>query len=291
MRPPQSLQPETTRPEVLRIALYQCVGKPGDIAGNLALLRDAALEAQQGGAQLLVFPELFLSGYEIGAQLHTLAEPQDGPSAAAVRAVAQETGVAICYGYPERGTPPAGVGGDQEYAGANQPVYNAALLVNAQGETLANYRKTHLFGAYEQRHFTPGAQWARAELHGWQVALLICYDVEFPEAVRAQAMAGAQLVLVPTAVFAPYTVVPRLVVPCRAWENQLFVAYANRCGQESTLTYLGESTIAAPDGTVLARASESEAGLIYATLDPALITAGRTENPYLDDLRPELYPK
>lgn len=127
----------------LRTALLQSSGQPGDVAANLAVLDEAAGRAAATGAGLLIAPELFLTGYAIGDDVPKLAEPADGPSARAVAALAVRHGLAIVYGYPERDTERHGV------------LYNSARLVGADGTFLANYRKTHLFGCFEQKWFTP----------------------------------------------------------------------------------------------------------------------------------------
>ena len=126
------------------------------------------------------------------------------------------------------------------------------------------------------------------DLDGVRVGILICYDVEFPEAVRALALAGADLVAVPTALMRPYQVVTRTVVPTRAYENQVYVAYANRCGSEGELTYAGESCVVGPDGADLARAGSGEE-LLLAEIDPARLAASRADNTHLRDRRPALY--
>jgi predicted amidohydrolase len=112
--------------------------------------------------------------------------------------------------------------------------------------------------------------------------------VEFPEAVRALAMAGAELVAVPTALIEPFDIVSRTLVPARAFENQVYVAYAGMCGREGNLGYCGLSCIVGPDGRDLARAGTDPA-LLCADIDPAGIAAGRKANPYLCDRRAELY--
>ena len=117
-----------------------------------------------------------------------------------------------------------------------------------------------------------------AELDGLRLGVLICYDVEFPENVRLLALQGAALVAVPTANMAPYTFVCRALVPARAYENHLFLAYANRCGREGELEYLGQSCIVAPDGTDLARAGPGEE-VILADIDPARIASGARTTP------------
>ncbi|KIZ17510.1 carbon-nitrogen hydrolase family protein [Streptomyces natalensis] len=263
----------------LHTALLQSSGRPGDVAHNLRILHDAAREAAATGAGLLVCPELFLTGYAIGDGVRRLAEPADGESARAVARTAAEYGIAVLYGYPERG-------------GADDPdgaVYNAAQLIGPDGGRLANYRKTHLFGCFEREWFTPGDQpVVQAELSGARIGVLICYDVEFPENVRAHALAGTDLLLVPTAQMHPFQFVAESVIPVRAFENQMYVAYVNRVGQEGEFEFVGLSTLAGPDGVVRTRAGRTEQ-LVRADVDLAFLKESRADNPYLHDRRPELY--
>ncbi|MFF9351135.1 carbon-nitrogen hydrolase family protein [Streptomyces sp. NPDC014734] len=258
----------------LRTALLQSSGRPGRVDENIEALDGAARRADEAGARLLVCPELFLTGYAIGADVARLAEPADGPSAEAVAAIAARHGLAILYGYPER---------------AGERIFNAARLVGPDGAELANYRKTHLFGDFEQKWFTPGEQpVVRAELDGVRIGILICYDVEFPENVRAHALAGTDLLLVPTALMHPFPFVAESLVPVRAFENQMYVAYTNRTGPEGPFEFVGLSCLAGPDGAVRARAGRGEE-LIVGEVDPALLNTSREANPYLRDRRPGLY--
>ena len=257
----------------MKIAAYQGEGVSGDIAKALDLLRAKAAEAARAGAGLVVFPEMFLTGYHIGEAVFKLAEPMDGPSAGRAAAIARDAGVALLYGYPERD-------GDT--------VYNSALLIGRDGLPLANYRKTHLYGREERRLFAPGESLMLAELDGLKIGILICYDVEFPEAVRALALAGAELIAVPTALIRPFDIVARTLVPARAFENQVYVAYAGMCGSEAGLGYCGLSCIVGPDGQDLARAGTGPA-LLLADIDLSAIPKGRMSNPYLSDRRPRLY--
>lgn len=259
----------------LRTALYQGpAGVPVSTADSLAALASAARRAAAAGARLLVTSELYLTGYALGERLPRLAEAADGPSARSVARIAAEHGVAVAYGYPER---------------AGGALYNSVQLIGPDGTRLANYRKTHLYGAFETAHFTPGDELVvQAGLDGLRLGLLICYDVEFPEAVRAHALAGTELLLVPTALMSPYEFVARTVVPARAWESQLYIAYANRLGREGEFTFAGLSCMASPDGTVPARAGTGEE-LIVADADPLHLAGSRAGNPYLTDRRPELY--
>ncbi|MFD5632223.1 carbon-nitrogen hydrolase family protein [Streptomyces sp. NPDC127072] len=258
----------------MRTALLQSSGRPGSVAGNLRVLDEAAGRAAAAGAGLIVAPEMFLTGYAIGDEIGRLAEPADGDSADAVAEIACRHGVAVAYGYPER---------------SGDAVFNSAQLISADGTRLANYRKTHLFGCFEQDHFTPGEQTVvQAELGGLRVGIMICYDVEFPENVRAHALAGTDLLLVPTAQMHPFQFVAESVVPVRAFENQLYVAYVNRTGQEGEFEFVGLSTLAGPDGVARVRAGRGEQ-LVLADADPAFLAASREANPYLKDRRPGLY--
>ncbi|MGV9904169.1 carbon-nitrogen hydrolase family protein [Streptomyces sp. NPDC003388] len=258
----------------MRTALLQSSGRPGSIAENLKVLDEAAGRAAAAGAALLAAPEMFLTGYAIGDDIARLAEPADGDSADAIAEIAGRQGLAIAYGYPERD-------GDT--------VHNSAQLISADGTRLANYRKTHLFGGFERDHFTPGDQpVVQAELNGLTVGLMICYDVEFPENVRAHALAGTDLLVVPTAQMHPFQFVAESLVPVRAWESQMYVAYVNRVGREGEFEFVGLSVLAGPDGVARTRAGREEQ-LVVADADPAFLAASREANPYLKDRRPGLY--
>ena len=124
-------------------------------------------------------------------------------------------------------------------------------------------------------------------LGGLKAGLLICYDVEFPETVRHLASSEADLILVPTALPASEHAgfIARSIIPVRAFENQVFVAYANHAGRDAAFSYAGLSGIAAPDGSDLARAPATGTRLLIADLDPSAFGAARAANPYLIDRR------
>jgi 5-aminopentanamidase len=162
-------------------------------------------------------------------------------------------------------------------------------LIDAHGQRLCNYRKTHLFGDLDHGMFSAGGDdFPVVELNGWKLGMLICYDLEFPENTRRLALAGAELILVPTANMVPFDFVADVTVRARAFENQCYVAYANYCGHEGDIHYCGQSSIAAPDGQRIAQAGLDEA-LIIGTLDHQSILTARAANHYLHDRRPELY--
>ena len=260
----------------MRIAIFQGPEQAKTPQQAIDLLARHAADAAHRGARLLICPEMYLTGYNIGPDAaQRLSEPADGPSAQAIMKIAREVGIAILYGYPERG--------------AGGRVYNTAQLVDRTGRIVAAYRKTHLFGEIDRSAFSAGATLPEiVELEGLKIGILICYDVEFPENVRTLALKGADLVAVPTALMQPFDIVARTIIPARAYENQVFLAYADRCGSEGELSYCGLSCVIAPDGSDLARAGRSEA-LIIAELDSKQLAESRALNTHLADRRAELY--
>lgn len=258
----------------MRVAVYQCPPLPLDPVANLHRLHQVAMEAK--GADLLVLPEMFMTGYNIGAEaVSTLAEVYNGEWAQQIGRIAKAAGLAIVYGYPERT--------------ADGQIYNAVQLIDAHGERLCNYRKSHLFGDLDRSMFSPGeAALPVVELNGWKLGFLICYDLEFPENARRLALTGAELIVVPTANMIPFDFVADVTVRARAFENQCYVAYANYCGHEGDIQYCGQSSVAAPDGSRIALAGLDEA-LIVGELDRQLMNDSRQANRYLSDRRPELY--
>ena len=257
----------------LTLALLQCTPGPREVRGNLQRLDTAAAQAALGGADLLICPEMVVTGYNIGASsVQQLAQSADGAYALAVAEIARRHGLAILYGYPELGEQGA--------------IFNAAQWINAQGERCLNYRKTHLYGALDKAQFSAGqttSDWV--DLKGWRVGVLICYDVEFPENTRRLARAGADLIAVPTANMAAFDFISTSMIPVRAYENQTYVAYANYVGHEADIHYGGLSTVAAPDGAVLAQAGRDET-LLFATLLAPRLAAARQQCTHLVDATP-----
>lgn len=250
---------------MLKAGIFQSNGAGLKPVERLANLEEAIADQQ---LDLVVCPELFMSGYNVGSQLHELAETADGPFAQRVAELAQQAGTAICYGYPERD---------------GETVYNSALVVSAAGHVLANHRKLAIPPGFEQNFFASGDQLTRFELGGIKCALVICYDVEFPETIRAACTAGAEIIIIPTALGTQWDQVAHRVVPARAFENGCYALYANHAGSEGDITYAGASCIVGPDGRDVARAGE-EPQLVTATLEAARVAAARQRLPYLSDL-------
>ncbi|MGC9270708.1 carbon-nitrogen hydrolase family protein [Acidiphilium sp.] len=253
----------------LTLALCQTAGCFAAPDAALDLLDFEAGAACQARADLLVLPELFCTGYNLGRdRAGALAMTPDDARFTRIRRIARKHRIALCLGFPER---------------VGDGIANSAALVDATGEIRLIYRKVHWFGALDRAMFTiRGDGFPVVPWRGLNVGLAICYDIEFPEAVRALAIAGADLVLVPTALMPPYEIVADHVIPARAYENQVFIAYANHCGSEDGLAYIGLSSICGPDGAILAKAGTGAERLI-ATIDPAHQNAVRRRDPLMTD--------
>ena len=239
----------------MKLALWQSAPADGRIDQVFSAICQQLQAAATAGASLLVTPELILPGYNRPDLHRALAQPLDGDWITRLAAEARRTGCGLCLGWAERD-------GDA--------VYNAATVIGPDGRILSHYRKIQLFGAMEEASFARGSDLGPVvTLAGQHLATLVCYDIEFPGHAAALAMAGARLILVPTANPAGYEHVQRVLVPARAHETGAVVAYANYFGTERGLTYGGLSVIAGPDGQPLAMAGPRGEALLIVDLAAA----------------------
>lgn len=252
-----------------KVAIYQYAARDEHPDDRISRLGTYLAELSGQGVDLIVCPELFLSGYGSGENIEVWRESRGGRFGASISALASSSGIAIAYGYPEV---------------SEGACYNSAALYDKTGTLIANHRKLRLPTAHERKHFSAGGGYSVATLGGLTVGILVCYDVEFPETVRACAQAGAQLVIVPTALTSAWGVVARQLVPTRAFENNIFVAYANYAGSEGGMEYLGSSCVVGPDGADLARAGAGEE-VIIASVNVEDIDRLRGRLPYLTDCK------
>lgn len=244
---------------------------------NRATMRSMAEQAL--GMDLIVFPELAVTGYELRDQAHakSLAEPfADGATAEWARSLAASIGAAIVVGYAESD------GGR---------AYNSCLLATPEG-ALHNYRKIHLFSR-EKELFAPGdAPPPVIETHAGRIGLMICFDWIFPETARSLALRGAQIIAHPSNLVLPYC---QRAMFARCVENRVFAVTANRIGMETqagrTLTFTGASQILDPNGETLAAAPVGVVHIGRAVIDPAHADNKRINdyNDLIGDRRPELY--
>lgn len=276
----------TARP--LRLAVAQYAPRIDDPAANRAAAVDWSRRAAAAGAQLVVLPELASSGYTFASleEVEGLVEDAEGGAfARALVEVCAATGVHVVAGIAER------AGGVR---------HNSAAVYGPSGH-LATYRKLHLFHD-EQSWFAPGAELPVVDLPFGRLGVIVCFDIWFPEATRALALAGAEVVACPTNWVASFkrTVHDErgycqgdVMAMARAAENGLVLACADRIGEERGLRFLGASIIVGADGwPVAGPASADGEALLVADVDLASVERSRRRTPrnhLLDDRRPLTY--
>ena len=254
----------------MKIAGAQFQPSAGDLRANLAKIRKFAVEAKEASADLLILPELAVQGYGAAEKMGT-EMVGDKSALSLLQDITEEFDLALVAGIAEQ---------------ADETLYNSAAFI-APGQAPVFYRKSHLYGAYEKELFAaPEPMTVLVPYQGLKIGMLICYDVEFPENVRRLAKAGADLIVVPTATPKGTSgkFIAEKMVPTRAFENQIFIAYINFCGSDGLFSYQGGAGIHAPDGVTLATAGEGEE-LLVAELKSSAYDASRAENTYLQDLK------
>jgi len=252
----------------VRAALAQLRPEPGDVEANLARVRETLESGER--ADLVLFPELFLSGYEL-SDPEAVSVALDGPELRELGAVARESNSAILVGAAER---------------IDGGVANSALCITRRGELAGVYRKTHLFGA-ENDAYSPGHELITVDLDGRRLGVMICFDVEFPEVARTLALRGADLLVTISANPASFRRDHDVFVPARALENELPHLYVNRVGEQDGVAFAGSSMAVDPEGGVLAQAGPEEEKLLVAEVGEAGRRDARTR--YLSLVRPSLY--
>ncbi|MGK0271555.1 MAG: putative amidohydrolase [Cocleimonas sp.] len=246
------------------------------------------------GADLLLLPELFLTGYNIGSKVKAWSETVDGFYAQKIKALCQKHDIAIHYGYSESECSEGDASEVDISSNASSQnhcsdengnkIYNSASCISRDGIKLGGHRKLLLPPGFEGDHFSCGDSFETFTINGFNIGTLICYDAEFPENFRHVAQQGVDLILVPTALSSLWGIVAHNVIPTRAFENGVFVCYANQAGNEHGLEYLGASCIVGPDGSELKRADD-ESEFLRATLTQTNVTEAQQRLPYLQDMR------
>jgi 5-aminopentanamidase len=270
--------------DLVRVAACQVSLHVGEVAQNRHTALAAIWAAAAAGASVVILPELAQSGYvfDSPAEARAAAEPADGPTVTGWAAAAADRGLVIIGGFAE--------------LGADGLLYNSAVLIDPGGPR-AVYRKAHLWDA-ESDFFAPGTQPPPVvDTAFGKIGMMICYDAEFPEWVRHPALAGADLLAVPTnwpAEPVPPGERPNVVVNVQgaAFANRMFVAAACRVGAERGVSWFGGSLIAGPDGYPLAGpAGAQEPELVVADCDLARARdkATSARNDPHRDRRPALY--
>lgn len=259
----------------MKIGVVQFDGLPGDVLGNLNLIRSFVQRGAKADCRLLLFPEAADIGYD---------PPLIPRYAASSWPVVQETMSGLAREY--KIFLACGV-----CVPSPNGLANTLAVWNTQGELAVRYDKIHLFQGHdggEQRIFLPGSRMAGFELDGIRFGLFICYDLRFPELFRAQALAGCHVFLVASAWPRSRAETWTTLCRARAIENQCFLLGANRVGEHGIFPFCGQSLFCEPTGQMeLADAREST--LLTARLDLAELDAARRNIPALTHRRTKLY--
>lgn len=249
----------------MRALLCQLSSRVGDPLANAERAAETILS--HADADLAVFPELFLSGYTY-RNLAVAARTVDDDEIRVVRRAAREAATAVVLGFVER-TP--------------QGIANSVALIEQDGEVVAIYRKTQLFGD-ERTTFVPGQQLLVAPLAGVRVAPLICFDVEFPEPARALAVAGADLIVTSSANMEPFYVDHEVASRARAVENRRPHVYVNAVGATEDFVFVGGSRVVSPLGDVLVELPRDRERVSSVALPEGVVVDERVD--YLQALQP-----
>ena len=219
---------------------------------------------------LLVCPELFLSGYGSFEKIKEYCEASTGEHSKQISVLAKKYSTAIVYGYPEID---------------NDNLFNSAQYFDNKGLSVANHRKKMLPpSADESKIFNPGSKNSIITINGIKAAIVICYELEFPELIRELALDGVELIIAPTGQSSHWPAAARYICRSRAFENGIFVIYADSTGMLNGISFMGESKIIGPDGLDINNANEDEK-VIAGEIDTNEISLVRNKLPYLDDAR------
>lgn len=265
--------------EKIKVALAQISSKRGDKAENITKIESKVTEAKQQGAELVIFPELSLTGYTMRDQIYELAETIPGHSTTVLEQLAKKTGRYIVFGMPELSEK------------TQATIYNTAVLIGPEG-FIGKYRKMYLptHSVFEEkRYFRPGYQPSTFETKLGKIGLIICYDIFFPEVSRLTRLKGAQLIVCISASPATRRTFFETLTTARAIENTTFLAYVNLVGIEDGLQFWGGSRLIGPNGKVLVKAKYDKEDLVIGEINYADIRPIETFVPLLKDLRPELF--
>ena len=261
----------------MKIAVAQISWSLGDSEANLAKVHDLSRTAKDVGAELIVFPEMTDTGYSMSV-IQKYAGHWKSGFVPGLEEIASELSIAIVSGVSERD---------------GSSIYNSQVLVDAKGDIVAKYRKTHLYAVApveEQTCFAPGDSFASFELGELRFGFSICYDLRFPEIYRklvTEQNVGA--LLISSAWPFPRVEHWCVLAQARAIENQAYVIASNRVGKDEDLWFCGSSAIIDPRGVVIAAASADREELIQADLSQELVDSVRQRVQSLGHRREDLY--
>ncbi|MDU2063958.1 MAG: carbon-nitrogen family hydrolase [Sporomusaceae bacterium] len=262
----------------MKAALLQMDIALGDVAANHAKAEAMMAEAVWRGAELIVLPELWTTGYCLETIAPLAEREADSPTLRLFQRFAQRHKVQI-------------IGGSiPEFDQGN--IYNTAYTITSAGEVAAKYRKIHLVRLMEEeKYLTPGDQPCLFSLkpNDTQAATMICYDLRFTELARSLALKGCQILFIPAEWPAVRGLHWRSLLIARAIENQMYVVAVNRIGKDASNQFYGHSLVVNPWGEVIAEGTEDQEEILLADIDLAVVAEVRGKISVFADRRPECY--
>lgn len=260
----------------LNVAVVQMKPELAKMEANVGKMADfIARIATEQPVDIIVFPELSVTGYEGGQRFAQMAQRVPGAVTNILGQHATEFGVYVLIGMAVKEK-------------VETVLYNSAVLIGPDGAVAGDYRKVHL-QAEERLVFRPGYRIAPVETEVGVIGLMCGWDLTFPEIARNLVLDGAEVLLLPAAWPAKDADMWRTLLVARAYENDVFIAAANRIGEEPSYTFAGQSAILAPNGEVLAALEEPEEGYVVVRLDLDEIRRRREETQIMLARQPGSY--
>jgi len=258
----------------LKIALIQIELTEGDPPRNTEKALKFMDKATQQGADLIILPELWSVGFA-PMQLDSLAETPNGPSVNIMRDWTRDKGCYLLAGsIPEL---------------AKKGVYNKSYLFGPKGQVLGEYSKIHLFDLMgEKSTFLEGSKPMVADVKGWHIGVMLCYDLRFPELARYYATRGVHLIAIPALWPDARIGHWETLLKARAIENQIYIAGANAVGNMTDLYFPGQSMIIDPYGNSINQPENRET-LIIREIKQSEIAYVREDVAYINDIRSDIF--
>jgi len=260
----------------ITVATVQMQPALGQVEENLAKMGEFIRRiATEQPVNLIVFPELVTTGYEVGPRFPQMAQRVPGPTANIIGQRAADYGVHVAFGMVTKEK-------------VESILYNSAVLVGPDGEVVGEYQKVHLRGE-ERMAFRAGYRMAPFETDFGLVGLMIGWDLAFPEVARSLVLEGAEVLAVLADWEEPHVAEWRTYLLARAYENAVFVAGANRVGAEPSYTFFGQSAVIGPKGRIRATVDEAVEGYAVARIDLDEVRRQREETQILQCRQPNAY--
>ncbi len=258
----------------LTVSLGQMNVQLGQPVKNLESVQKVTAVSSQNSADLIVFPELWSTGYDL-ENAAAYATPTDQGVFQQIAELARSNNIHM-------------LGSNLSLMGEGQ-FGNTAVFFNNHGKSIGEYSKIHLFRLMNEEQFlTSGHTGTVVDTPWGKAGIAICYDLRFPELFRQYALAGAKIVFIPAEWPHPRLMHWQTLLRARAIENQMFVVACNRVGRSKETDFFGHSCVIDPWGEVLVEGGEEE-GVLTAVIDTDLVDEVRTRIPVFEDRRPEIY--